>query len=100
MTASEIEAYIRENITAICEDSFPDNVGIQWNIIGFSEQHNLVFAEIEPQPDEVGYPRFKMGFLEVGGTPNCVAAYSLEDGEFTLLFTGDGAPAGLPQELD
>lgn len=98
---SEIETFIREHITDIGTAAFPDNADVEWLVHGFSHGPQLVLAEVEPQPDEVGYPRFKLGFVSIsGGEPQHVATYCLEDGAYSLLSTAPGAPRNLPRHLE
>lgn len=99
---SEIEAYVRGHIVELAEEQFPDNKGLQWTVHKFQHREDveLTFAEVEPHPDEVGYPRFQFAFLTAsGGPPKQVATYCLQSGKYTLLSTSRGAPTNLPKEL-
>ena len=98
---AEIESYVREHANEIGRESFPDNPEVQWTVHGFTHTAQLVLAEFEPNSEEVGYPRFRFGFT--GGntsSPKHVATYCFEDGAYSLLSTGPGAPRNLPQTLD
>ncbi|HEX9880578.1 MAG TPA: hypothetical protein VGB25_10320, partial [Candidatus Binatia bacterium] len=98
---AEIEAYVREHANEIGREMFPDNAEVKWTVRGFTHGSKVVLAEFEPDSEEVGYPSFKFGFI--GGnskTPNHVATYCLEEGVYTLLSTGRGAPSGLPRVLE
>ena len=98
---AEVERYVRENITRIGRTAFPDNPDVEWILHGFSHGPDLILAEVEPRPDDVGYSRFKLGFVATGsGAPAHVATYSLEEGVYVLLATGAGAPRGLPRRLE
>jgi hypothetical protein len=96
-----IENLVRENIVRIAETQFPDNRGLRWLIHGFSRLGSLVVVEVEPQPSEVGYSRFKFVFVVDGGAHlRHVATYCLEAGEYSLLSTSPDAPVGLPKRLN
>jgi hypothetical protein len=99
--ASEIEAYIREHVTELGRETFPDNPDVKWSVHGFTHTPRLVLAEVVPEPDEVGYSRFKFGFVGGGASPpEHVATYCLESGAYTLLCHTPGAGRGLPRRLD
>jgi hypothetical protein len=98
---AEIEAYVREHATQLGRETFPDNPDVKWIVHGFAHMRELILAEVEPEPAEIGYPRFKFGF--VGGravSPKHVATYCLESGAYTLLCTAQGAPRDLPRRLE
>ena len=86
---AEQEQYIRDNITSIAEEAFPDNIGNEWIIHNISEHTKGFDVEVEPQPDDVGYSRLR--FIIEFATPttlNITECYSLEEsGEWDLLFT-------------
>lgn len=92
------EAAIRERIVAMAEDTFPDNVGQEWPILGFEHRGHLTFVEVEPKPATVGYPRFKF-VVPAGGEPRAVATYCLEGGRYVLLCTEHGLKEDLPKVL-
>lgn len=97
---NEIETFVRDHVTDIGRTAFPDNPDVQWLVHGFTHRPEFVLAEVEPQPDEVGYPRFQLGFVSIRGeAPQHIATYCLEDGEYTLLSTARGAPRNLPMHL-
>ncbi len=80
------EAYIQKHITWFCEEEFPDDTGIQWPILGFQHHDGLVFVEVEPQPNQVGYDKFKFVFSFNDPQKVCiVATYCWENEEFSLL---------------
>lgn len=98
---AEIEAYVREHATELGRETFPDNAETKWTVHGFTHTDRMVLAEVEPDPADVGYPRFKFGFVGGGPLPpEHVATYCLEDGIYKLLCTSAGAPARLPRRLD
>jgi hypothetical protein len=97
---SEAEAWVRANLTRIAEAHFPDNPDLEWRIHGLEHRDGLLFAEVEPTPDEVGYPRFQFVFSrgdasEVGH----IATYCLEGGIYTLLSTSRNPPK-MPRILE
>jgi hypothetical protein len=99
----EIEHYVRTRIAEIAEANFPDNPGLQWAVHGFRhrEDLDLIFAEVEPHPDEVGYPRFQFGFRRSAtGPPKHVATYCLDAGTYTLMSHSLGFFSKLPKRLD
>jgi len=93
------EIYLRENISRISMENFPDNQNNTWKILSFSHDKNLTYVEVEPDPKDVGYDRFKyaMNFSQQGQPPVCVGAYSWEKGIYSLLFTDDGWETKLPK---
>lgn len=96
--ATEIDAWIRQNATELGREWFPDNPDVEWVVHGIVHGPDLVLAEVEPRPDEVGYPRFKFGFLSKdGAAPMLVAVYCLEGGAYLLLATD--RPRSLPRRL-
>jgi hypothetical protein len=98
---SEIESHVGANITEIGRQMFPDNRDVTWSVHGFEHRPGLVLAEVTPEPDTVGYSRFKFGFSSEGGSrPEHVATYRLEDGAYLLLSTSRSAPSDLPQRLN
>jgi hypothetical protein len=50
-----------------------------------------VLVELEPDPDEVGYPSFTFVFGCGTGEPVRLATYAFEEGEYVLLSTTDAA---------
>ena|SRR3972149_9630772 len=98
--ALEREKYIRENITRIAESSFPDKVGLTWQIHRFEHRGIITFAEVEPQPSTVGYPRFKfvVSFMNPK-EPLLAACYAFDKGRWTLLFTDPQFTLPLPQNM-
>jgi hypothetical protein len=102
LSPSEVEDYVRAHVVEIAEDQFPDNVGLQWTVLGFQHREDLglVFVEVEPRPDEVGYPRFQFALqASHAGPPKRVATYCLDAGHYTLLSTSPGAPRNVPKQI-
>lgn len=77
---------------------FPDNHDVTWDVLGTTvADDDEVFVEVQPTPDEVGYPRFTFLVECDDGTPELVATYALEDGAYVLLSTtGDTDPDDVP----
>jgi hypothetical protein len=98
----EIEDYVRDHLVEIAEEQFPDNVGLRWTLHRFQHREDLglVLAEVEPDPSEVGYPRFQFAFrTSGGGPPKHIATYCLDGGVFTLLSTSGWGARGVPRQL-
>ncbi len=94
------EHYINENITRHAEESFPDNLGLRWTVLGFDHDERTTLVEVEPTPDEVGYSRFQFVYsFYAGEEPKVIACYSLEGSRYTLLFTSRGIKEELPKVL-
>jgi hypothetical protein len=90
---TEAEAWVRANITEIAEAQFPDNPGLEWRILQLEHRDGLLFAEVEPTPDEVGYPRFQFAFSRGSESEaDHIATYCLEGDTYTLLSTSRKAP--------
>jgi len=86
------EDYLKTHIVAIAEEAFPDNLGLEWIVRGFVHRGDFTVVEVEPQPDEVGYTRFKLvqSFANPQKPKHNIACYCFEDGKWQLLF-GDSA---------
>ena len=85
----EQKQYIRDNITDIAEEAFPDNIGNEWIIHHIIEHPKGIEVEVEPRPEDVGYSRFRFIIeFKTPTAPNITECYSLEEsGEWDLLFT-------------
>lgn len=79
---------------------FPDNPDVDWAVLDVAEAEGGVLVELQPTPDEVGYPRFRFLYGCDGDDPVRFATYALEDGAFVLLATTDAAPSDLAPTLD
>ncbi|NIS74361.1 MAG: hypothetical protein GTO08_03605 [Deltaproteobacteria bacterium] len=96
-----MEDYVREHIVEIAEENFPDNPGLEWNIHGFEYRDGLTIVEVEPEPDEAGYSRFKFVVSSPkGGDVEVDAIYCLKDGVYSLLCHSYGSEGRFPQLLD
>jgi len=86
----EQEQYIRDNITSIAEEAFPDNIGNEWIIHNILEHPKGIEVEVEPRPDDVGYSLFRFIIeFNAPNSANITYCYCLEDtGEWDLLFSG------------
>ncbi len=85
---AEHEEYVRTNLQQIGDTEFPDNIGLPWKILGFDHRPDMVAVEVEPERDEVGYPRFLwiLTFTKPK-KPLHYATYALKNGQYTLLAT-------------
>ena len=94
------ETWVREHIVELAESQFPDNRGLDWIIHGLSHRGDLILVEVEPVPDEVGYPRFQLAVAGGrDGEAEVVGVYCLEGGELTLLSSSRGWRKKLPRRL-
>ncbi|NIS75230.1 MAG: hypothetical protein GTO08_08110 [Deltaproteobacteria bacterium] len=97
----EVEKYVTEHIVEIAEGIFVENLGLSWTIHGFELRDDLTYVEIEPQPDEVGYSRFKFVIYSPGPEiAHVIACYCLENGAYSLLFTDSRFSRQFPERLD
>lgn len=85
----EQEQYIRDNITSISEDAFPDDVGNVWIIHNIKEHPKGIEVEVEPKPNDVGYSRIRFVIeFKTPNVPNITECYSQEaSGEWDILFS-------------
>lgn len=82
------EAFLKDNIVRLAETEFPNNKGIQWNILSFEHKAHLTYVEVEPAPATVGYPRFKFAVsFKNPETPRVIGTYCFKDGQYSLLST-------------
>jgi hypothetical protein len=82
------EAFLKDNIVRLAETEFPDNKGIQWNILSFEHKAHLTHVEVESTPATVGYPRFKFAVsFKNPETPRVIGIYCFKDGQYSLLST-------------
>jgi hypothetical protein len=87
------EAAAAAAVDRLGKRSFPDNPDVSWRALGQKTRDRVAYVEVEPTPDEVGYPRFVFAIgCEVAGEPKLYGAYALDGGSYTLLFTSDDAP--------
>ena len=80
------ESFLKDNIVQLAEAEFPDNKGIQWNILGFEHKAHLTHVEAEPNPSTVGYPRFKFAVsFKNPEMPRVIGVFCFENGQYSLL---------------
>jgi hypothetical protein len=81
-------------IDRLGKQKFPDNPSVTWSVLGQVTQGLLLFVEVEPTPDEVGYPKFVFAIGCTAATePKVYGVYAFENGGYILLSTTDDAPA-------
>jgi hypothetical protein len=93
------EATTLAAIDRIAKASFPDNPDVTWRVLGHKTVGLLRYIEVEPTPDEVGYPKFILVIgCSVATEPEIRGGYAFENGSYILLFTADGTtlPASPP----
>jgi len=82
------EAFLKDNIVRLAEAEFPDNKGLQWNILSFEHKAHLTYVEVEPTPATVGYSRLKFAVtFKNPETPRVIGTYGFKDGQYSLLST-------------
>ena len=82
------ESFLKDNIVRLAEAEFPDNKGIQWNILSFEHKAHLTYVEAEPNPSTVGYPRFKFAVsFKNPEMPRIIGTYCFKDGQYSLFST-------------
>lgn len=82
------EAFLKENIARLAEAEFPDQKGLQWNILSFEHKAHLTYAEAEPTPSTLGYPRIKFAVsFKNPETPRVIGTYGFKDDQYSLLST-------------
>ena len=85
---SKRESYLRDNIVRLAEAEFPDNKGIQWNIISLEHKAHLTYVVVEPTPANLDYPRFKFTVsFKNPEMPRVIGTYCFKDGQFSLFST-------------
>lgn len=85
---------------AIGEEHFPDNPGVIWDVVGTSsDAEGRALVEVQPTPDEVGYPRFTFLVECSDDDPELVATYALDGGAYVLLSTTGADPGDLPDTV-
>ena len=82
------ESFLKENITRLAETEFPDNKGIQWNIISLEHKAHLTYVIVEPNPATLDYPRFKFTVSFKNPEMPCViGTYCFKDDQYSLFST-------------
>src|SRR3990170_7989484 len=85
---SKRESYLRDNIVRLAEAEFPDNKGIQWNIISLEHKAHLTYVVVEPNPANLDYPRFKFAVsFKNPEMPRVIGIYCFKDGQYSLFST-------------
>lgn len=80
------ESFLRNNIVRLAEAEFPDNKGIQWNILSFEHKAHLTYVEAEPISANLGYPRFKFVVsFKNPEIPRVIGTYCFKDGQYSLF---------------
>src|SRR5690606_7654945 len=79
---------------------FPDNPDVTWTVEAVTvDADRRPQVELVPEPDEVGYPRFRFVY-DCTTDPVRLGTYAFEDGGWILLSTTDaGASTDLPATL-
>ena len=94
------EDYLRQNIVSLAEEEFPDNIGLEWNIIGFMHKEHLTYVEVVPNSDTVGYAQFQFVVSFENKSPTMViATYCFEEGKYSLFSTINDMKEELPKVL-
>ena len=89
--AACVEA-VRDVAPGEARESFPADLEVEWSVVAVEEGGlGTQLAEMEPSPDEVGYPSFKFVFGCGAGEPELLAIYGLDGDEYVLLSTTDAA---------
>ena len=70
------ESFLKDTIVQLAEAEFPDNKGIQWNIISLEHKAHLTYVVVEPNPANLDYPRFKFAVsFENSEMPRVIGTY-------------------------
>ncbi|HAR66861.1 MAG TPA: hypothetical protein DCR55_11695 [Lentisphaeria bacterium] len=94
-TAKERESWTRKSISAMAESEFPDDIGLHWEVINFSERDGYSFVEVAPRPAVMSYDRFVFAISFAVGVPKSPAAtYAFEAGAYSLLSTAPNVEDG------
>lgn len=82
------EAFLKDNIVRLAEAEFPDNKGVQWNILSLEHKAHLTYVIVEPNPATLDYPRFKFAVsFKNPEMPRIIGTYCFKDGQYNLLST-------------
>ena len=80
------ESFLKDTIVQLAEAEFPDNKGIQWNILSFEHKAHLTHVEAEPTSANLGYPRFKFVVsFKNPEMPRIIGTYCFKDGQYSLF---------------
>ncbi len=79
------ELFLKDNILRLAETEFPNNKGIQWNILGFEHKAHLTHVEVEPVPANLDYPRFKFVVsFKNPEMPRVIGMFCCKNGQYIL----------------
>ncbi len=82
------EVFLKDNIARLAEAEFPDNKGIQWNILSIEHKAHLANVEAEPVPPTLAYPRYKFVIsFKDQKTPRIIGIFCYKDGQYSPLST-------------
>ncbi len=96
MEFADRENYLKANIVKFAEESFPDNLGLQWIVHDFEHNDDLTCVELEPKPLGMAAFRYQLVFTFLRpAAPEVVACYELDREGWSMLFD-DGSGRGLP----
>ena len=80
------ESFLKDNIVRLAEAAFPDDKGIQWNILSFEHKAHLTYVEAEPTSANLGYPRFKFVVsFKNPEIPRVIGTYCFKNGQYSLF---------------
>lgn len=84
------ELFIKDNIVRLAETEFPDNKGMQWNILSFFHTTHLTCVKVEPEHAVAGSPRFEfIVSFENAESPHVIRILSFKDGKYRLFRAKD-----------
>lgn len=84
---AERETWIKANLQRIATESFPDDTGVTWKLLGVEHMGDVSSAEAEPRPQTVGYPKFRFEFsFRKLDAPELTACYCWKEGKWSRLF--------------
>lgn len=74
--------------------TFPDNPDVTWTVAAVeTDDEGLALVEVVPEPDEVGYPAFRLAVTCESGEAVHLGTYALDGGSWVLLATTDAPGA-------
>lgn len=80
------ELFIKNNIVRLAEAEFPDNKGMQWNILSFFHTTHLTCVKVEPEHAVAGSPRFEfIVSFENAELPRVIRILSFKEGKYRLF---------------
>ncbi len=92
---------LEKDIGRICAEWFPDNEDNTWRILRMRHLGGRSYAQVEPEPKDVGYDNFVFLFEFNQGDTGCVplAVWCLEEGGYHLLSTAPECKVIPPRKL-